>query len=392
MRPMSNGAQSTSFYAALPAFGEFDRFTEFDAYAPLPDDWVVLCGDIRGSTRAIAEGRYKQVNMVGAAVITAVLNACPGVELPFVFGGDGGLAAVPGTLAGAAGEALARLQSVSEARFGLGLRAAAVPVARLRAEGHDLRVRKYALGGGNSLAMFAGGGVERAEEILKSAPPDDPALLAPAAGDAAPDLAGLSCRWEPLQAARGQMIALMLQPAAGAPADAVLREALAALGAILGGDLAGFAPVSDRALRFRWPPRGLGLEARAAGAGLAGRLWLLVSSALQAFSELSGLRVGPYHPRRYRAELKAQTDYRKFDGLLRTVLDVTPEQADRIEAWLDAAYRAGRLVYGLHRDRTALMTCLVFDMERGAHVHFVDAAGGGFARAAEGFKARLGAG
>lgn len=77
--------------------------------------------------------------------------------------------------------------------------------------------------------------------------------------------------------------------------------------------------------------------------------------------------------------------------MLRTVLDVTPDQADRIEAWLDAEYRAGRLVYGLHRDRAALMTCLVFNMEQGSHIHFVDAAGGGFARAAEGFKARLAA-
>lgn len=53
---------------------------------------VRMCGDIRGSTRAIEEGRYKQVNMVGAAVITAVLNACAGYEIPFVVGGDGGFA------------------------------------------------------------------------------------------------------------------------------------------------------------------------------------------------------------------------------------------------------------------------------------------------------------
>ena len=37
------------------------------------------------------------------------------------------------------------------------------------------------------------------------------------------------------------------------------------------------------------------------------------------------------------------------------------------------------------------MTCLVFSLEQGEHVHFVDAAGGGFAKAAEGFKARLAA-
>ena len=35
------------------------------------------------------------------------------------------------------------------------------------------------------------------------------------------------------------------------------------------------------------------------------------------------------------------------------------------------------------------MTCLVFDLERSEHVHFVDGAAGGFAMAAIGLKARL---
>jgi len=35
------------------------------------------------------------------------------------------------------------------------------------------------------------------------------------------------------------------------------------------------------------------------------------------------------------------------------------------------------------------MTCVVFGLEQGNHVHFIDAAGGGFAKAAEGLKARL---
>jgi hypothetical protein len=385
---------STGFYAALPAFSQFVRFTEFDAYSPLPDDWVLMCGDIRGSTEAIAQGRYKQVNMVGAAVITAVLNACKGTEIPFVFGGDGGLAAVPGALREPAADALRRLQRHSEKTFGLGLRAAAVPVARLRAEGRDVRVRKYSLGPCNNLAMFAGGGVERADAIMKSAGAGDPALLSPAEGAPAPDLDGLSCRWEPLVASRGQMIALMVQPLDGAAGADVLRETMAALSGILDGNIAGFAPATDRTLRFRWPPRGLALEARATAGrfGYPGAYaYALLSAALQFWGEWRGCRVGPYDAPRYREEMKAQTDFRKFDGVLRTVLDVTPEQANRIEAWLDGQHSAGRLVYGLHRDRSALMTCLVFSLDQGDHIHFIDAAGGGFAKAAEGFKARLAA-
>ncbi len=391
---MNRADPPTEFYAALPSFSEFGDFAKFDAYAPVPDDWVVLCGDIRGSTRAIEEGRYKQVNMVGAAVITAVLNACAGYQIPFVFGGDGGLAAVPGLARDRAALALQRLQGISEETFGLGLRAAAVPVSRLRAEGHDVRVRKFALSPGNNLAMFAGGGVERADEILKTAPENDPAILRAVDDAQAPDLEGLSCRWEPLAASRGQMIALMVQPIAADWATEVFRRTLAQLSHILQGGIAGFAPASDRTLRFRWPPRGLALEARAtAGRGslLRSYAWALVTSALQCWCERRGRKIGAYDAPRYRGELKAQTDFRKFDGMLRTVLDVTPEQAGRIEAWLEDQYRERRLVYGMHRARTALMTCLVFNLEQGEHVHFVDAAGGGFAKAAEGFKARLAA-
>jgi DUF3095 family protein len=394
LKGMNTADPSTSFYADLPSFSDFNEFTEFDAYAPVPDDWVVLCGDIRGSTRAIEEGKYKQVNMVGASVITAVLNVCTEIQIPFVFGGDGGLAVVPGAACEQAATALRRLQGFSEQAFGLGLRAAAVPVSRLRAEGHDVRVRKYALSPGNNLAMFAGGGVERADEILKSAPPDDPSILRPSDDDAAPDLEGLSCRWEPLAASRGQMIALMVQPIAEDQASEVLRQTLTEFSKILQGGIAGFAPVSDRTLRFRWPPTGLKAEARAT-AGRGSFLWscgrALLTAALQYWCERNGRKIGGYDAPRYRGEMKAQTDFRKFDGMLRTVLDVAPGQADLIEQWLEQQYRARRLVYGLHRDRTALMTCLVFNLEQGEHLHFVDAAGGGFARAAEGFKFRLAA-
>ncbi|MFQ5565838.1 MAG: DUF3095 domain-containing protein [Paracoccaceae bacterium] len=391
---MNSTVPPSQFYAALPSFSDFDDFAEFAAYAPVPGDWVVLCGDIRGSTRAIEEGRYKQVNMVGAAVITAVLNACAGTQIPFVFGGDGGLAVVPGALLPGAARALRRLQGFSEEAFGLGLRAAAVPVSRLRAEGHDVRVRKFALSPGNNLAMFAGGGVERADEILKQASDDDPAILRAPGDREAPDLEGLSCRWEPLAASRGQMIALMVQPLASDGAAEVFRRTLAQLSHILGGGVAGFAPASDRTLRFRWPPRGLALEARAtAGRGsfLGSYAWALVTAALQLWCERRGWKIGAYDGSRYRGELMAQTDFRKFDGMLRTVLDVTPEQAGRIEAWLDEQYRERHLVFGMHRDRSALMTCLVFSLEQSEHVHFIDAAGGGFAKAAEAFKARLAA-
>ena len=63
-------------------------------YTPLPPDWSIGVADIVQSTKAIAENRYKAVNMAGAAVIAAVTNALGNREFPFVFGGDGASFAV----------------------------------------------------------------------------------------------------------------------------------------------------------------------------------------------------------------------------------------------------------------------------------------------------------
>ena len=168
---------SDLFYNELAPFYDFAEFVELNAYDPVPDDWIVMISDVQGSTRAIEEGRYKDVNMVGAASITAVLNTCGEIEVPFVFGGDGGTVVVPCSLREAASDALIGLQAISQATFGLSLRVGAIPVADLRAQGADVRVRKYELSTRNYLAMFAGGGVELCDSLLKSALPGSPYLL-----------------------------------------------------------------------------------------------------------------------------------------------------------------------------------------------------------------------
>ncbi|HXX26609.1 MAG TPA: DUF3095 family protein, partial [Pseudolabrys sp.] len=60
-KPTSDG-----FYAALPVFSDFTEVTDETYFRPLPDDWVIGTADIVGSTQAIAQNRYKAVNMAGA--------------------------------------------------------------------------------------------------------------------------------------------------------------------------------------------------------------------------------------------------------------------------------------------------------------------------------------
>lgn len=105
-----------------------------------------------------------------------------------------------------------------------------------------------------------------------------------------------------------------------------------------------------------------------------------------------GGRFGAYDAPAYKSELIANTDFRRFDDMLRLVLDCRVEQVSALEESLDKLRHAGGIAYGLQVADTALMTCLVFNMEKSEHVHFIDGGDGGFAIAATQLKAQLAGG
>ncbi|TIL80394.1 MAG: DUF3095 domain-containing protein, partial [Mesorhizobium sp.] len=53
------------------------------------------------------------------------------------------------------------------------------------------------------------------------------------------------------------------------------------------------------------------------------------------------------------------------------------------------AEEAGICNYGLHRQKSALMTCLVASPLQRDHLHFIDGAAGGYAVAAASLKAKV---
>lgn len=387
-------AGSEDFYRNLQPATSFMQAAELQYYARVPDDWTVLIGDIRGSTKAIKAGRYKSINMIGAAVITSVLNACPDFDIPFVFGGDGGTLVVPPGARDAGIEALARLQAHANSMFDLELRTGALTVTALRAGGHDLRILKLRLSDDNNLAMFAGSGLVFADEWLKRALPGDAILIEPAHSEALPDLEGLSCRWQPLQSQNGMILNIISASRDATPAGERQHflDVTQALIQILGAPLELSSPVSDQTLRFKWPPAGLDIEARAtrgSNSVIKRRAEILLQTAIQGLIELFKTRVGYYDAPKYHEEMRHNTDFEKYDGMLRLVLDVTIEQAAEINAYLHREHALGRLNFGLHSAKEALMTCVVFSLQESRHIHFIDGAGGGFTLAAMDLKRQL---
>ena len=98
------------------------------------------------------------------------------------------------------------------------------------------------------------------------------------------------------------------------------------------------------------------------------------------------IRVGGFDPTVYRRDVVDNSDFRKYDDNLRMTLDCTPALADSIERRLAKAEVDKIARFGLHRQPSAIMTCIVPSISESTHVHFVDGAAGGYALAARRLK------
>jgi DUF3095 family protein len=367
---------SAAFYTTLPVRRGFRSLMDPARYTPLPEDWTVGIADVVESTKAIAEKRYKAVNMAGAAVIASVTNALDGREFPFVFGGDGASFAVPPADADQAREALAATAAWADGELGLTLRVAMVPIAEIRRAGFDVRVARYGPSENLSYAMFSGGGLAWADGAIKGGA----FAVAPAPPGTWPDLTGLSCRFQEFRAARGIILSLMILPAPGAD-PAGFRALTEEIVAMVESSPEAGRPVPADGPTFGWPPQGADLEAHTTPRDIRFRRARVLAKTLLYFMIMrSGLRVGGFVPATYMRQVVENSDFRKYDDGLRMIVDCTPQLADRIERRLAAA--AGTVRSGTFRQDAAMMTCFTPSALRSDHVHFVDGARGGYAAAA----------
>jgi Protein of unknown function (DUF3095) len=377
-----NGTEK--FYGTIPVFRGFSRLMDPALYAPLPGDWSIGVADIVESTKAIAQARYKAVNMAGASVIAAVTNALEGREFPFVFGGDGASFAVAPDDLERAREALAATAAWVKEDLDLVMRVALVPVAAIRTQGLDVRVARFGPSPNLSYAMFSGGGLGWAEAAMKRGE----FAVEMASPGTQPDLSGLSCRFEEMPAVRGLILSVLVMPAPGADASA-FRRLIEEIVTLVERSPDSGRPVPSGGPPLRWPPAGFEFEARAQRGGslLRRRASVLVYTLFAFLLFRFGISVGGFAPEIYLRQVVENSDFRKYDDGLRMVLDCTPELERSLSERLAAAASAGIAKYGLHRQDAAMMTCFTPSVMRSDHVHFIDGARGGYASAAVALKA-----
>ncbi|HEX9472430.1 MAG TPA: DUF3095 family protein, partial [Bradyrhizobium sp.] len=293
---MTTPGGSDKFYGSIPVFRGFGSLMEPSLYSPLPDDWSIGVADIVESTKAIAQARYKAVNMAGAAVIAAVTNALEGREFPFVFGGDGASFAVSPDDLARAREALAATAIWVSEDLNLVMRVALVPVNAVRAQGLDVRVARFGPSANLSYAMFSGGGLGWAEAAMKRG---EFAVAAPPPGTQ-PDLSGLSCRFEEIPSVRGLILSVLVVPAQSADPQA-FRKVIEDIIQLVERTPDAGRPVPPGGPPLKWPPQGIEYEARAQRGGpLFKRRTLVLANTLFAYFVMRfGIKVGGFVPKTY---------------------------------------------------------------------------------------------
>ncbi|MGZ4953728.1 MAG: DUF3095 family protein, partial [Methylobacter sp.] len=357
-----------NFYAGLKPFTDFIDFTRPELYRQAPGDCLVVITDVRGSTEAIKAGHYKWVNMAGASTIAALANILGTTHFPFVFGGDGVTALVPGERRAEVERVLSVARAHASEAFGLKLATGLIEHNELIAAGTPISVARFLLPGGPSIAFFSGEGLALAEKWVKSG---RGVIAEHVHHDDTDAIKGLSCRWAPLKSARGAMLSILVRPCGkGEQALATLQRILAEIEKIVDLEAPEANPIKIRQLSAERIWRAARAEAR-----IQGQRYFFVAICKIA-CEMILVRIlcmlkfkfANTDTHRYIDSLPAHSDFRKFDETLRMVIDCSPEMQKAIRALLERERAAGTIYFGLHASPTALMTCFLRRLEDGGHV------------------------
>lgn len=388
------GAENTdSFFADLPLLESFFQLSNPASFHPLPSDWYVAVTDIVNSTSAIDEGQYKMVNILGASPIVGMLNIDNKDDIPFTFGGDGCSFCIPPSMLDKSREVLAASRQIGKMEYGLDLRCALIPIQRIRRAGYDVQVARYKVSGVYNQAIFSGDGLNYAEDLLKST--DDESYkvsMAEQAGQA--DFSGLECRWQEMGQQGKKVITMLVKsnPALNG-SDKIYEMVLEEMRTIFGFDDK-TNPIDPSQLNMNMSLSSLMGEVkfRTFGKSWLERIKYVTKIEMQIllgklFIAL-GYKSSATDWSRYKPDLSLNSDHRKFDDMLRVVISGTETQYQKLKAFLEQEFNAGRLAYGFHLADTAMITCMVFTYHR-QHIHFVDGSDGGYVMASKKHKKRM---
>jgi hypothetical protein len=384
-----------SFYEKLTPIDNFVDISDPSIYTEMPDDWHIAVSDVKNSTELIRNGRYKDVNLIGASTIMALLNLKKSFSIPFIFGGDGACICIPGSMVDDAKQSLLATKLMAKDLYGIDLRVGVVPIRFVREQGYKVMVAPCRLSKSFDQAVFSGGGLQFAEECLKDPKTEFQFTLNTGPDKPSADFSGLECRWQNVPSKHGEIVTLIVQTLGKTEKEknTLYREIIGQIGSLYGND-AKSHPLQEELLAMSLSEQQLAGESniRSYSKGIVYRIWywfkIRYGVILGKLMMSQNVKTTMTDWGAYKKSLIENTDFKKFDDKLRQVLSGSPEQRTLLTEYLEKKYQEKELVYGIHAASSALLTCLLFNYHQ-AHVHLVDSNDGGYAMAAIQLKERL---
>lgn len=390
--------ESDQFYSSLPVLGSFFEVSDPELYQPLPDDWYIGVTDIVDSSKAIDDDKYKWVNILGASPIIGLMNETEKADIPFSFAGDGCSVCFPPSLLEQVQKVFSASRKIGHSVYEMTLRAGIYPVSLLREHGYEVNVARFKVSDFYDQAVFYGGGLNYAEELLKTDPnagisdhSDEDTFT-----ESEVDFSGLECRWQEVSRENMSVYSILVQ----ANPDLELNEQTGVYESVLSEMRGSFGfdnktnPIVPDSLSMTLSPAKLSGETRFRTAGqpwyrkLVYLIELYIRIILGKYLMKYGKETSETDWKYYKPDMVSNNDHRKFDDMLRLVISGSREQIETFEAHLEAQYRNNKLAYGIHKSDSALITCMVFAWHR-QHIHFVDGNNGGYIMASKSLKKRM---
>jgi hypothetical protein len=355
-----------------------------ELFKAVPSDWHVIITDIKGSTKAVANGLHETVNLVATGSIVAVLNLAykANITVPFFFGGDGATFIVPDAIFQPAMQALLTYSENTLDNVGLALRTGAVSVADIYREGQHLLISKNKISTTLTIPVLLGTGLAYAETIIKE---ENYLFSCERDEDCVPDLNGMQCRWDKINPPEknNEIVTLLIIAAEGVEQPEAFRKVFLVLDEIYGVPRHR-QPISVSKLKLNTSFSRLGSEMKAKIGHISVfkfiNTWVTNLYGFIYFRTGKGLR--------YLKKLVEMSDTLVIDGRINTVISGTEHQRLQLSKELNLLEKNGFILYGMYVSASAVMSCYVRDLEDG-HIHFVDGSEGGYTKAAGMLKTKL---
>lgn len=384
---------TNNFYKDLPTIKEDleDALVNESFFKSMPNDWHIIVTDIEHSTEEFHKGKYQEMNIISASSVILALNIADkyGIDIPFIYGGDGASIVVPKKILGEVLESLATLRNNAKYNFGLSLRVGSISIENLKVHGYRLKIAKIKVVENYTQSIFLGIGLAEAEKMIKK----DKRLQTKKEGENKKlNLSGLQCRWNEIQPPyhKKEILVLIVAPIKRKNQTLTYRKILADIESVYG-SFKKRHPISSKEVTHSSDFKTLSKASKVK----FGRLNIFYTFYQMAKSFLSKLYIKSniklpiqIHEDYIPGDIATATDTLKIDGTLKTIVAGNKTQKEELLKKLEKREKRGEIVFGHFGTDSTTITCYVHKREK-EYINFIDGTGGGYVRAAEELKNKI---